>query len=135
MYSWLLEMVGLVAVEGVDRRQILHQQQNQQGQTSVAPYEPSAPAAAEPRPVEPRRGEAQLAALRATLTSQMTPSILSSRDPKLVVQLERLLGELQDVEEGVRPDRPVEELVRDVLHVAGRLGLPAANRKWGAPKA
>ncbi|MBK7759045.1 MAG: hypothetical protein IPI35_22150 [Deltaproteobacteria bacterium] len=64
----------------------------------------------------------------------MTQSSLSDRDPKLVVQLERLLGELQDVEEGIRPERPVEELVRDVLHVAGRLGLPAANRKWGAPK-
>lgn len=144
VYSRLLEMVGLVAVEGGDRRQLLHQQQNQQQSPPptaapppfAAPHEPAlGPAyAAEPRPAEPRRGEAQLTALRVTLTSQMTPSILSSRDPKLVVQLERLLGELQDVEEGVRPERPVEELVRDVLHVAGRLGLPAANRKWGAPR-
>ena len=136
VYSRLLEMVGLVAVEGGDRRQILHQQQNQQSQpqspTPAAPHEPPpTPAyAAQARSVEPRRGEARLTALRVTLTNQMTPTILSSRDPKIVVQLERLLGELQDVEEGIRPERPVEELVRDVLHVAGRLNLPAANQKW-----
>lgn len=135
VYSRLLEMVGLVAVEGLDRRQLLHNQQNQLAQQHQATFEaPPVPAYSEPRAAEPRRGDAQLTALRVTLTSQMTPSILSSRDPKLVVQLERLLGELQDVEEGVRPERPVEELVRDVLHVAGRLGLPAANRKWGASR-
>ena len=137
VYSRLLEMVGLVAVEGGDRRQILHQQQNQQQNQQSQPPLPPPPFHHEPPPgaipaAEPRRGETQLTALRVTLSSQMTQSSLSSRDPKLVLQLERLLGELQDVEEGIRPDRPVEELVRDVLHVAGRLGLPAANRKWGA---